>query len=307
MTTDEANEPIAAIDAATEKPGSTARRGLVRRYFKRTPHPSIERNARMLIGLSVVIGLFAAALWLVGLTAMAAIVGGIAVVTLGYGLQELHYYRYRFTRAMRKPTDAVLDHLMHDDLRRASDRAMERLGLTDEMLAKHSADADPIGAAGLRKPRLAEQGQGPLVMFGPAPGSRGRIGADGTWRFVRNVVLVVCPTERHLGVFRCEVETAVGFPENEQTHEYFYGDVTALRTVTTPWGPFSMLGPTGYYDIDYAYGLNREFQITVPGSEPSSVVVGMREDGHPNQDVHLQDTGIEKVIEVLRGVLQVMK
>lgn len=300
--------PADTITVVPGGPGDSARKVAVRRYFRLTPRHIEEQFARGGIWFGGILAVVAVSFLLVGLATLGVIIGTVAVVVALYGWRELAVYRYRRKRALPEPSDAAMDDVMERNLAEMATRGMERLGVTPDQLILTSA---VVGAAafqsGLLKPRLAEQADGPLVILGPILTSPRRIGNDGTWRYARNVVMVICATQLHLRIYRCEVELALGHPENEETHEYYYRDVMAIQTVTRPWGPFSILGPEGQYVRTQVTGHERELYITVPSAEAAHMVIGLREFGHPDHDVHLQETGIGHVIDALRSVLEAMK
>lgn len=302
--------PKAVVDTIVKvegEPGDPRRKSDVRKYFTINPHPEELDRADRSLQVAVGVALLAGGLALVGLIAVAAIVATVAVVATGYGAQERIDYWRRRNKALPEPTDAAMDDLMARNLDDIAARAMTRLGLTDDMLVLHSDDVDREAARTLRRPRLAAQGQGPLVVLGPILNSLRRIGEDSTWRYARNVVLVICATEHHLAIYRCDVELADGRPENEETHEYFYQDLVAVQTHTTPWGPFSIIGPGGYHLLDHVFAQEHEFYLTVPSAEAAHTVVGLRLRDHLHHEIHLQETGIEYVLGVLRRLLRERK
>jgi hypothetical protein len=71
---------------------------------------------------------------------------------------QLAAYRRRYTAAEPKPTDAQMDQLLREDIRRVAERALERLRLTFDELELRSKDVDPLTAGAPR--RLADQGRG---------------------------------------------------------------------------------------------------------------------------------------------------
>ncbi len=300
--------PADTITMVPGGPGDSGRKGAVRRYFRLTPRDIEEQIARGSIWFGGVIGVVAVSFLLVGLVPLGTIIGTVAVVAALYGWRELAVYRYQRRRALPEPSDAAMDDLMARNLTEMAARGMQRLGVTpDQLILTSSVVGVAAAQGGLQKPRLADQGDGPLVILGPVLTSPRRIGNDGTWRYARNVVMVICVTKLHLRIFRCEVELALGHPEHEETHEYYYKDIMAIQTVTRPWGPFSVLGPEGQHVRTQVTGHERELYITVPSAEAAHMVIGLREFGHPDQDVHLQETGIDYAIDALRAMLESMK
>lgn len=288
-------------------PGSASRKAAVRKYFKRTPDPADETRARLFLAAAIVFAIGAASLLIVALPALAAIVGAVAVVLLLQGLEQRYYFRRRFRAAEPKPSDKQMDDLLKDDLSRAAARAMERLALSENELELRSEDVGPP-SNGSGWSRLAEQGLGPLVVFGPVLRSRGRIGGDRKWRFMNYEVMAVCPTGHHIAIYKCVLDFATGLRRDEQTHEYFYTDVVAVSTITTPGDVLiELLGSAGYHDVTYARTMKRELQIVISSGDRSTIVVGIRNDDHPDHKIHLQESGIDHVIEALRRKLREKK
>jgi hypothetical protein len=285
--------------------GSDARKTAVRKYFRRTPHPREAARARQFIlgaGAAAVLGV---SLLLVGVPALAVMAAGVALVTLVQGLQQLAAYRRGYAAAEPKPTDEEMDRTLDEDLTSVAGRAMQRLGLTDDQLELHSADATPLARYGAGRRRLAEQGRGPLVVFGPAARARGCSGADRVWRFTAYDVMVICPTGHQLAIYECVLDFASGWRKNEETHEYHYADVVAVSTATRPTGElaFEPVGPSAYSG---AFGgtMTREFQIIVSSGDRSAIAVSIYDDDRPDRRIVLQESGIDRVAAVVRDLLR---
>jgi hypothetical protein len=287
--------------------GSDSRKGAVRRYFRRTPDPDDERRALLLLNLAGLAVLLAAALLLVGPWPAAAVTGLVGLVVLAQGLMQRSSYRRRYAAAEPKPTDAQLDELLREDLHRASERALQRLGLVREDLELRSHDVG--GPAGSRVRRLADQGSGPIAVFGPHAQAQARAGADRTWRFATYDVMVICPTAHHLGIYECVLDMASGRRRDEETHEYHYADVVAVRTTTTarPEVAINLLDVTAHHRISLGRTLQREFQVVVSSGDRSSIIVGIVDEDEPRDAALLPDSGVESVLHAVRRVLRVKK
>jgi hypothetical protein len=289
--------------------GSDSRKDAVRRYFKETPDSTEEKRAIRMMQLAGVGALFATALLVVGVPAGAAATGLVTLALLLQGLEQRASYRRRFAAAEPKPTDAQMDALLREDLRRASDRALVRLGLTRDELELRSQDVDPLAPDGRR--RLADQGRGAIAVFGPRLHGQGRIGIDRRWRFPNYEIMVICPTGHHLGIYECVLDLATGRRRDEETHEYHYADVVAVRTTTAAMPDVSVdvLDSAARHHISLGRTLNRKFQIIVSSGDRSSIIVGIKDDDEEQtgEVVRLQESGIELVIEAVRRMLREKK
>ncbi|GAA0928353.1 hypothetical protein [Pseudonocardia zijingensis] len=273
-----------------------------------TPPRSDKRNGILVAGLGIVgVGNAGA---LVGLTdqwAAGVVIGGVALGFVGQGLRLLSVYRRRVEAAEPKPTDAHMDALLGDDIRDTADRALLALGITLDELALRSRDVDPLTKGGHR--RLADQGRGPIPVFGPTPFTLGRIGHDGKWRFARYRIMVICPTGHNLGIYTCDLDSTTGHRLHERTDEYHYDDVVAVRTTTTttPDIAIRVLDATAQNRVALGSPLHRQFQIIVSSGDRGSIIVGIEDEHESGQTVPLQESGIEAVIEAVRRILRVKK
>lgn len=252
-----------------------------------------------MLWLALFLALFAgAALALSGNVLAAVILATAALMFLLLGLQARAVYWRAFHKAEPKPTDGQIDDTFREDLERAANRAMEVFGLHDWDLVLHSADVRPPGG-----PRpFADQGAGPIVVFGPAKGAKAREGLDRVWRFSHYDVLVICPTERHLGVVVSRLDLASGRRKDENTDEFHYGHIVAVTTRTKPIADLvtSVITFWGYADT-YSMTLARELQVIVASGDRTGIVVGV--DERPGQPAVLQSSGIDYALVQLRNLL----
>jgi hypothetical protein len=250
----------------------------------------------------------AVALLAVGLVVLTVIAAAIALVLLLQGLAMHADYRRRLTAAEPKPADGQIDDLMRADLQLAAERALHRLGLTRADLELHSEDLGAAASDGTR--RLAGHGRDPVWVFGPAEQARtARIGRDRKWRFARYSVMVICPTVHHLAIYECELDLATGGRSGEETHEYHYADVVAVRTATSPARalPIEVLGPTGLLHSVIDAGYHRDFQVVVSSGDRTSIIVGLHREDDRDDSVLLRESGYEQVISAVRGILRARK
>lgn len=288
--------------------GSGTRTKAVKKYFASTPDPGVETTAhRLLLGAGA-FGLLAAAMLLTGVPVAAAAALLLGLFVLQQGLQQRAVYRRSYARAEPKPSDAQMDALLQDDLRRASGRALVRLGLTQDDLALRSVDVDPLaGRPGHR--RLADQGRGPVTVFGPAQNVRGRTGIDSVVRFTAYDVMVICLTERHLGIYECTLDLASGRLRNEETREYHYEDVVAVVTTTSssPATTVELIDRYSTRPFLLTRAAYRTFEVIASSGDRSAIVVGIRDEDAPGAAIRLQESGIDNVIAAVREMLRKKK
>lgn len=287
--------------------GSKSRKDAVRKYFKKTPDSSEERNAIRILILGGTAAIAAVVVLVTGSWFVGAAVGLLALLALSQGLMQRANYLRRYAAAEPKPTDAQMDRLLREDIRRAAVRALQRLGLTLDELELRSRDVDPLALGG--RQRLADQGRGPIAVFGPTAHAQGRIGIDRKWRFARYDIMVICPAGHNLGIYECVLDLASGRRRDEETNEYHYADVVAVRTTTTgtPEVTIDVLDPSAQHHISLGGTLHREFQIIVSSGDRSSIIVGIKDEDEPGDIVLLQESGIESVIEAVRRMLRAKK
>ncbi len=292
-----------AVTAPLGEPRSDERKEAVRRYFQATPAPADETRAWRFQGAAGVAVVLAVALLVVGLAAGTVVIAVVAVVLFVQGRLLLAEYRRRYAKAEPKPRDADMDMTLRADLRDAAERAMQRLELTRDELELHSYDASQPGER-----RLAEQGSGPLVVFGPADRSKGRPGVDRVWRFTSYDLMAICPTGHHLAIYRCRLTFDIGGRSEEDTDEYHYADVVAISTRTRPTKEHAITQiDVGLAALPLSRTMIRAFEIVVSSSDRSSIAVSMHDDDQRGKALHLQESGIDQVIRVVRHMLREKK
>jgi hypothetical protein len=285
---------------------ATARKKKIEKYFHKTPKAS--ENTIALTFLSVGGGLaFIGVLMFAGGNGF---LGFLLLAGGGYllyqGWQRKSAYDRAYKASTPKPTAREMDRLLLDDLLKIEKAAMTQLGLTSEDLQLESSTSDPFAGLAHGGSSADHQGQRPLVVFGPAVNSGFAIGEDDVWRCKRYEVMVICPTSYHLAIYRCVIDFLTGGMRSIETHEYHYTDVVAVSTNTRP-APDLVLEILAVIDeeqVRFASTLLREFQIVVSSGDRSKVVVGISDEEDPDNSATLQDSGINRVIDVVRKVLR---
>lgn len=284
-------------------PGSRRRKEAVRRYFRTSPDPAEESRALWIQRAGLAAMLLAVAVGLLVSFLLAVLAASLGVVLLLHGRSLLADFRQRWNKAEPKPRDADMDTTLREDLHDAAERAMKRLELTRDELELRSDDIDVNG-----EDRLADQGSGPLVVFGPASGSRGRPGADRVWRFTSYDLMVICPTGHHLAIYECRLTFDLGRRSEEDTAEYHYADVVAVSTTTRPTSDLLITQiDVGFAAVPLSRTMTRTFEIVVSSGDRSAIAVSMHNDDQPGNALHLQESGIDRVIRAVRHTLRTKK
>ncbi|EOD63254.1 hypothetical protein [Amycolatopsis vancoresmycina] len=272
------------------------RREIVDRYFARMP--SAQERARIWLyagggAAVIVVGvlLTVAGPWLLGIAVIA--LGGVG---LARGLPLYEAYRDACEAALPKPRDAIIDKIRDHELAKVRRRALERLDLTAEDLELAPVDWDPLADAG-----LGAAPRDPLVVTGPVPTSRATLGGDGVWRFSRYAVLVLCPTDYHLALYRCVIDLRVAGLFQEETHEYHYADVVAVLTAVSDGSDLPAEDDGGLW---FEKVLLHEFQLVVASGDRTRIVFGISDERHPDQQLRLPPSGIDNVVRTVRTMLR---
>ncbi|MEV6946880.1 hypothetical protein AB0N07_33925 [Streptomyces sp. NPDC051172] len=216
----------------------------IARYFIDPPNPADLQAAQLKMWL----GGPGAALGLVLLFAAgggAAVLGFVMLVAgaiVGIqGWNAKRVYDAAYAQAVPRPSDTDIDQLIGMDSFSIMNRSLPQLGLTaDDLVAPRAvtgaggASFDDIAAKAGSQGGPRRQGDNQLMVWGPAFPCRMAIGDDGRMRYSRYEFMVICPTHYQLAIYRCELDLFSGQLQSEQTHEYHYKDVVAVRTASVP-------------------------------------------------------------------------
>jgi hypothetical protein len=273
----------------------------VTKYFKPTPDQADQVTAYKFLASGGFFVLFGLALLAVGAPALAVPVLLIGILVVLHGWERLALYRRDHAAAEPKPTDRKMDDYLEGDLAAVATHALKRLGLTEADLELTSEQADPTRA------RLADQGSGPLTVFGPVVTSKKRIGKEkeNVWRFSAYEVMVICPTRDHLGIFECTIDLHTGGKRDEEVREYYYSDVAMVALVNRPPTELA-LHPLDRDGSSRAF-INKialcELQIAASSGDRSTIVAGVNPTG-PRRTVTLLESRLDRVVDALRRLLR---
>jgi hypothetical protein len=292
---------------AKQRPKTAAqvRKEAVDRYFRPTPDTKDRTVALTLLQAGGGVCLLAVAILAVQLPiALAAAVLLLGVVVVLQGWERLARYNREFTAADGKPTDGEMDGYLQADLKKIAQHALRRLDLHERDLELTSEEVDPTGGR-----RLAEQGSGPVTVFGPVLTSSKCIGLDEVWRFGAYDVMVICPTAYHVGIFECTLDIRTGGRRSEEVREYHYADVVMVSLVNNPPADLSLnpLDRAGRLRSRITRAVLCELQIAVSSGDRSSIVVGITGKEAPQRTVRLQESGLDRVVATLRRRLREKK
>lgn len=256
----------------------------IARYFVDPPNPADLKAAQLKLafgggGLVLGVVLLAAG----GDASFLGVVGLVVGFILGVkGWNAKRAYDAAYALAMPRPSDMEIDQLIFTDGISIENRALPQLGLTSaDLVAPRgvtgsggasfddiAAKAGPLG--GQSGPRNNQ-----LPVSGPAFPCRSAIGDDGRIRYSKYEFMVICPTNYLLAIYRCELDLYSGELKSEQTHEYHYQDVVAVRTASVPLfrGGISIQPRPSQIAAFARYDTVRQMQIIVSSGDRTSVTL----------------------------------
>ncbi|WP_214368301.1 hypothetical protein [Pseudonocardia sp. H11422] len=208
--------------------------GWIGRYFRRPPDRRGLRLYRAAaVGADVL--LLGAVITLLQIEpVVAAVLGGLGLIFAVQAAVMRADYQRRLDEARPRPTDKEVDRALAGHLRDIEARALTVLGLQPTDIVATGTTWNPIADLEHRPHRSGESDYQPLIIVTPVVTTRSSIGEDGVWRFAAQEVTVLCPTEYHVAVFRCEQDLISGKSRKEQTQEFFYRDVVSVLTASGP-------------------------------------------------------------------------
>lgn len=215
----------------------------IARYFVDPPNPADLKAAQLKMafgggGLVLGVVLLAAGGDASFLGAVGLVVGFILGVK---GWNAKRAYDAAYALAMPRPSDAEIDQLIATDAFSIVNRSLPQLGLTPADLVtprgvtgSGGASFDDIAANSGPQSGVGGPGDNQMVVWGPAFPCNSAFGDDGRMRYSKYEFMVICPTHYLLAIYRCELDLYSGQLKSEQTHEYHYQDVVAVRTASVP-------------------------------------------------------------------------
>ena len=274
------------------------------KYFTEPPDPRDRTVARVCLAVAG-IALLATGVIVVRRDELpfALVLLFAAAVCAVVGVEGLFRYRKRFAKAFPRPTDEEMDRLLAAELGRIRSISLEKLGVTADDLELTGEGWDPVAQLERGGPVLTLNERRPLVVFGPADDARMEIGRDHVARFSSYRVMAICPTHFNFGLYLSTVNMLTGALGQDETHEYQYDDVVAIRTITAgERGPEPEVRLRNE-DVRFARALECELQVVTSGGEYPriGVVVPLADGARP---ASLQPSGMEQVVTSVRRVLR---
>ena len=156
------------------------------------------------------------------------------------GTIERHDYNSDYSKVASRPSDQEIDQIFGTDALNIMNRALPQLGLTHEdlisprgVVGPNSTTFDDLANI-INAQRSNHPGASQMVIWGPGLPCHATFGNDGRLRYSKYQFMVICPTNYHLAIYRCELDLYTGGLLSEVTHEFHYADVVAIRTHTLP-------------------------------------------------------------------------
>ncbi|MHA6796459.1 hypothetical protein ACVGVM_23545 [Pseudonocardia bannensis] len=281
-------------------------RGWIGRYFRRPPDLRGLMLCRAAAATSDVLLLGAVITLLQIEPVVAAVLGILGLIVSVQAATMRADYRRHLDEALPRPTDREVDAALAGHLLDIENRALTVLGLRPADIVATGTTWNPIADLEHRPHRNGERDYRPLIVVTPMVTTRSAIGSDGVWRFAAQEVTVICPTEYHVAVFRCEQDLITGKRRGEQTQEFFYRDVVSVLTANLP-GPDLTSEPFDHRSegrVPISPPGRRELQFAAPSTDRTMVAVGVT---GRSSGARIRDSGIDAAIEGVRNLLRVMR
>ncbi|MFF1682874.1 hypothetical protein ACFVYG_43435 [Streptomyces sp. NPDC058256] len=256
----------------------------IARYFVDPPNPADLQAAQLKMafgggGLVLGVVLLAAGGDPSFLGAVLFVVGFILGIK---GWNAKRAYDAAYALAMPRPSDTEIDQLIATDAFSIVNRSLPQLGLTPADLVtprgvtgSGGASFDDIAANAGPQSGVGGPGDNQMVVWGPAFPCNSAFGDDGRMRYSKYEFMVICPTHYLLAIYRCELDLYSGQLKSEQTHEYHYQDVVAVRTASVPLHRGGItIQPRASQRAAFArFDTVRQMQIVVSSGDRTSVTL----------------------------------
>ncbi|MCX5557754.1 hypothetical protein [Streptomyces sp. NBC_00038] len=261
--------------------GTRAPAQWIARYFVDPPNPADLKAAQLKMafgggGLVLGVVLLAAGGGAAALGFVLLVVGFILGVK---GWNAKRAYDAAYALAMPRPTDAEIDQIIGMDALSIVNRSLPQLGLTTADLVTPRGVTGSGGASFDDIVANAGPQGGPgdnqMVVWGPAFPCNSAFGDDGRMRYSKYEFMVLCPTHYLLAIYRCELDLYSGQLKSEQTHEYHYQDVVAVRTASVPLhrGGITIQPRASQREAFARFDTVRQMQIVVSSGDRTSVTL----------------------------------
>jgi len=210
--------------------------------------PNISKYFSILGAGAIIFLIIGIVLALIGLIISSDSKIGIGVAVLGGVIALLCILVIR-SHSSGMPTDHDINNVIGNDLIQYRQKALDLLGLIDDQV---------VGETVYLWGPLYEDFKSIKANVSRIEG-RFKKGGDGCYRFSRYRVMVLIPTEQHLGVFSCVHNLISNIYGDSATGEYFYKDVVSIRTEQNE-------------TLKLTFTDGHEFSISLPGDETSKEI-----------------------------------
>lgn len=268
----------------------------ISRYFEDPPHPNELKKATSKIrsgwwleGCGVALfsaGVIAAGTlripveMLLFLLSIGIMITGVKQLSAGFG--EKRRFFDAMNRTLPRPSDQDMQRIIDTDSDALISRALSQLGLNmGDLSASRQGNGHEVRGFEDLVVETSSWGSGggsrgdALLVRGPAFPCWSAIGDDWILRYSRYQIMVVCPTSFHLAIYRCIFDLYSGRMDYEQTHEYHYQDVVAVRTDTLPLGVpgISLTQRDSQRELFSRYDTMRQLRIIVASGDHCAITL----------------------------------
>lgn len=237
-------------------------------------------------GVLILVGLIVTASSDSGSAAGLVCIGGIGLLFLIMGWVNLSGINSKYAKEVErtepKPSDAQMDGWLATDKTRIIGEAMSKLDLPPDSVINAND---------------------PLVVIGPATGSKIKSGDDGIFRFSKYEIVIIYLTDYHLGAYSCDLDFVTGNVTQEQTQEYHYTDVVSVATLTSN-STFQVETMDGK---SHPIASSQEFSLSVASGQSIRVAVAFPQVPDILRNGRLAATGADKAISTMRAMLREKK
>lgn len=195
------------------------------RYFRVSPEPAVKREACLTGWSAVALVVASAVLFAVHLREFAWLTALFGVLVWLFALEQTVGYETDYRRSVPKPNPVVIKGFLQESLEKAVTNALEGTNLTAEAVEAtiRRALGLPPGDRTYRRPPVVH---GPVHDDKDLPVILGE-----TARYRAYNVLVLCPTDHHLFLYRGRLNMISGKIGKVEFREVYPRDVTLMSVV----------------------------------------------------------------------------
>jgi hypothetical protein len=206
---------------------------------------------------------------------------GAGFIFLSSSLFAITRKRYltKLRLAEPKPSDYQIDQWLNDNKNLVKTSALYKLDLLKEQIDRE-----------------------PLVVVGPGPSPRVRVGADRNVRFSVHDILVVYLTPYHLATYKCTMNLDDATIISESTQEYHYNDVVSVSTQSDIRGLVWVMD-----DESRRIPTFEKFALSVASGEQITIAISFPATEHLPSTTTFSETETRQAIRAIRTRLREKK